>query len=305
MEGCSGLPAGSGYQWLGAGEERLDRALVSGLMLDAALAGSVLSADPQARGRMLKTRVQEALLTHLAGRITLDRFRTLIGILDRSFAFYLPLISAILVQPGERPEAPPAPAAATEVFPSSPAVHPDLLAASLDRLPDVLPRRPHSKLTREKWLDFLGRTRGRWFRLRDLESHFSVDRKTAWEYVQKFLSAGLLSHNSGRAAAVRYGLADKFLRVQGQAVRQHTAASLAGLSSRLAVQVADWLIASGGEPFWEEEWGHHLGEGQVREILKRLTAPASLLEAVSCPDGPNRLVRLRSRWLQPEDGDRG
>ena len=54
-------------------------------------------------------------------------------------------------------------------------------------------------------------SRGAGFRLRDFEGHFQVDRKTAWEYVQKLLQAGLLVHNQGHSSAVRYQVAPRFL----------------------------------------------------------------------------------------------
>ncbi|MBI4796197.1 MAG: hypothetical protein HY790_10265 [Deltaproteobacteria bacterium] len=300
MEGSCSPAAGGGYRWLGAGEERLDRALVAGLMLDAALGASPWPPDLQAQSRALKIRVQEALLFHLAGRITLDRFRTLIHTLERSFSFYFPLLTSLLPHPDETPAPPPAATqAAHDAFPGSRAVSRDLLAGALGRLQNILPRRPRSKLTGPKLHDFLCRTRGVWFRLRDFQEYFSVDRKTAWEYVQKFLQAGLLVHNQARAAAVRYGLADRFLKVQAGAIHREVAAALADLPSPLASQVADRLIASAGEPFWEEEWRCVLPAAHFPEILQRLTGPASLLEVVCSGDGKNRLLRLQPRWLNP------
>jgi hypothetical protein len=153
-------------------------------------------------------------------------------------------------------------------------------------------------LQEDKLVDFLVRTCGCWFRLRDFQEHFSLERKTAWEYVQKFLSAGLLCHNRGRAAAVRYALVDRFLPVRGQAIRARAAAVLADLDPHLGPRLADWLIAGGGEPFWEEEWRQLLPAAPFQEILQRLTGPLSLLEVVSAPRGGSRLLRLQSSWLQ-------
>ncbi len=297
MEGCLGLAPGNGYQWLGAGEEKLDRALVAGLMLDAALGAPIPPSDPQAWGRMLKIRVQEELLTHLAGRITLDRFHTLVSTLNYCFPFYLPLISPMLRPPEEHTAADADADKYTLPASASRAIRGDLLAAALDRLQGVLPRRPHSKLRQDKLAVFLNRTCGCWFRLRDFQEYFSVDRKTAWEYVHKFLHSGLLRHNRGRAAAVRYGLADEFLQVRGEAVRKHAAAALEDLPPHLTPQVGDLLIASGGEPFWEEEWRGLLPAAHFQEILRRLTASASLLEVVSAPGRGSRLLRLQSGWL--------
>jgi hypothetical protein len=242
--------------------------------------------------------VQEALLFHLAGRITLDRFRILIHTLERSFSFYFPLLTSLLPRPQDGPASPlPPPQAAHDAYPGSRAVSGDLLAEALDRLQGIIPQRRRSKLTGPKLLDFMCRTGGGWFRLRDFQVHFAVDRKTAWEYVQKFLQAGLLVHNQAQAAAVRYGLADRYLKVKADAIRRKAAAALGGLPFPLAAQVADRLIASCGEPFWEEDWRGFLPPCHVQEIFQRLTGKASLLEAVWPGDGKNRLLRLQSIWL--------
>lgn len=300
MAGAGGSPAGCGGHWFGGGDEPLDRALVAGLMLDAALGTSPWPPDPQARGRELKGRVQQALLTHLAGRITLDRFRGLILTLDRSFSFYLPLISSLLPRPSAKPESPETAApGAKDAFPDKRGVHGEHLAEALDRLRQILPRRPRSKLTGPKLLDFLGATGGAWFKLRDFQEHFAMDRKTAWEYVQKFLQAGLLIHNGDKAAAVRYGLAEGFLRVRAGAVRREAARALVGLPTPLASRVADWLIRSGGEPFWEGAWRRVLPAAHFREIIPRLSGHPPLLEVVSAVEGDGRLLRLASRWLRP------
>jgi len=299
MEGICSPAAGGDYRWLGMGAERLDRALVAGLMLDAALEASPRCPDLQAQGRALKIRVQEALLSHLAGRITLDRFRNLIHTLDRSFSFYFTLISSLLPHFGPSSDYPRSAAkTALDAFPVSRAVVGDLLAEELARLRGILPHRPQSKLTGAKLHDFLAGTGGTWFRLRDFQEHFQMDRKTAWEYVQKFLQAGLLVHNRGRAAGVRYGLADRFLKVRAGTLRREVAALLHDLPSPLAPLVADRLIAAAGEPFWEEEWRQFLPAALFQEILRRLTEAAPILEVICGRDVNNRLVRLQEEWLQ-------
>jgi hypothetical protein len=67
-------------------------------------------------------------------------------------------------------------------------------------------------LSREKLQDFLEGTGGNWFGLRDFEEYFQVGRKTAWEYVQKMLQAGLLIHNHVQSSAVRYRIAPRYLK---------------------------------------------------------------------------------------------
>ena len=75
-------------------QEKLDRALVAGLILEVVLDQADLPANPQARQRLVKTRIQDYLVRHLAGRVSLDRFRTLAQNLDGWFDFYYPLLVA-------------------------------------------------------------------------------------------------------------------------------------------------------------------------------------------------------------------
>jgi len=96
--------------------------------------------------------------------------------------------------------------------PVGPPLREELLAEALQGLEPLLPKRRHRKLDRDRLEAFLRRTAGQWFRLRDFEEFFGIDRKTAWEYVTKLIQAGLLSHNQGRAAAARYRLAPRFVQ---------------------------------------------------------------------------------------------
>jgi hypothetical protein len=70
---------------LGAEEEKLDRALVAGLMLEVILETAGSPADPQAYRHLVKIRLKDTLVTHLAGRVTLDRFHHLLRTLDHWF----------------------------------------------------------------------------------------------------------------------------------------------------------------------------------------------------------------------------
>ncbi len=182
-------------------EERLDRALVAGLMLEVILSQPATPQDPGERRCQAKSRLKTALVSCLAGHIPLSRFRDLAQNLDAWFDFFYPLISPSVYprDPGAVwTDAPPEP------------LREDLLAEALNGLDGLLPHRRHRKLDRERLLEFLRRTGGGWFRLKDLEQFFSIDRKTAWEYTQKLLRAGLLCHNQARSAAVRYRLAPQF-----------------------------------------------------------------------------------------------
>jgi hypothetical protein len=71
--------------------------------------------------------------------------------------------------------------------------------------------------------------------------------------------------------------------------------ALAGVGENLAAQVGDWLIASGGEAFWEEDWQGRLDKGKYQEVLNRLKA-AALLEVVY-QAGRSALVRLPEQWV--------
>jgi hypothetical protein len=160
----------------------------------------------------------------------------------------------------------------------------------------LLPHRPHRKLSRDRLREFLDRTRGGWFRLKDFERHFGVDRKTAWEYLQKLLHAGLLRHNRKHSAAVRYALETRFLLIRADALEPEVAAALSGLPPSLVAQVSGWLIASGGEAFWEKEWHGRLEPRRCRQLTNRLQAAGLLTEV--CQAGGDRLLQLAPRWLQ-------
>ncbi len=151
---------------------------------------------------------------------------------------------------------------------------------------EILPRRPQRKIQPDRLEEFLLCTRGRWFRVKDLAQAFDIDRKTAWEYLQKFQDAGLLVHNRGRSAAVRYRLADDFLKVRMAAVQQQVAQALAGLPRPQAEQVTEWLTATAGEPFWEDRWPPRMGAGRREEIVSSLKAAAGLGNVIAVGPEP-------------------
>jgi hypothetical protein len=283
----------------GAEDERLNRALVTGLMLEVILETSTFQTDPQVHRRQVKTRLKNILVTHLAGRVTLDRFRNLLLQLDNCFPRYYPLIA-----PGS-PQGPvPVADRTTTISPTTaPAPPPhrvlreDVLGAWLEaEIRKLLPQRSHRKIGVTRLFDFLQCTQGSWFRLKDFEQHFGVDRKTAWEYLQKFLSVGLLRHNHERSAAVRYALATRFLVVLADSLEPKVREALSDLPRRQADQVCDWLIATGGEPFGEAEWTVHLKGSRYGQIIATLQA-SGLLEEVSTA-GESPMFQLPRHWLQ-------
>ncbi len=283
----------------GAEEERLDRALVTGLMLEVILETSSLKGDPHLHRSLVKTRLKHIMVTYLAGRVTLQRFRNLLREVDHCFPHYYSLIAS-----GSPPAPTPAVARPQEISPlaaSAPPAHQvlreDLLTDWLEtEVRKLLPQRPHRKLGVKRLLDFLLRTQGSWFRLRDFERRFEIDRKTAWEYLQKFLSAGLLCHNHQRSTAVRYALAPRFLVVMADTLRPKVREALPNLPQSQTDQVCDWLVATGGELFEEAEWHVHLKPTQCRHLIGALQA-AGLLEGTD-PAGSDQMFQLPCVWLQ-------
>ncbi len=197
---------GTGRSWLG--EDKLNRALVAGLMLEVILNQPRLPEpeDPKERRRQVKSRLKTTLVSRLAGHIPLSAFRDLAQNLDQWFDFFYPLItprcSLAMTCRNLRDN---------HHLVSQNPLREDLLKECLAQLNGLLPTRRHRKIDREKLLAFLRHSGGEWFRLKDFEQFFHIDRKTAWEYIQKLLQADLLSHNQGRSAAVRYRLAPRFL----------------------------------------------------------------------------------------------
>jgi hypothetical protein len=205
-------PASSLWRWLirvnDAAEPELDslnRTLVAGLMLEVMLKNPSLVEERSSGRHRLKACLRRTLAVYLAGRIPLASFHTLAQGLDHWFEVIYPLLAdAGLTGPPPR--------RLREPLPSKDcALREDLFSEALENTPRLLPHRRHRKLDWEKLRNFLESTGGNWFRLRDFESHFQVDRKTAWEYVHKLVLAGLLVHNQGHSSAVRYQVAPRFL----------------------------------------------------------------------------------------------
>ena len=266
-------------------------------MLEVILETSTLPVDPQTLRHLVKTRLKDSLAVNLAGRVTLDRFRHLLSKVDIWFPLYYPLTTAgsPKAPAAARVQAAPAPAAAA--LPARRVLRVDRLRAWLqEEGRGLLPHRPHRKLNQDRLWEFLGRTQGGWFRLIDFTRHFGVDRKTAWEYLHKFLHAGLLRHNRGRSAAVRYALETRFLVVRADALEPEVEAALSGLPPSLVEQVSGWLIATGGEAFWEKEWHGRLEPPRCRQLITRLLA-AGLLQEV-CRVENSRMLQLAPRWLR-------
>ncbi len=282
-------------------EENLDRALVAGFMLEVILAEPGLPQDPQRRRRLVKTRLTDSLVLHLAGRITLDRFRTLVQTLNQWFPFYYPLMLTLARQSQER-AAGPGPAARRPAGPTRTEllVRRNLLQKwLLEAGGDLLPRRPQRKIQPHLLEEFLVRTGGGWFRVKEFAQDFGIDRKTAWEYLQKLQGAGLLRHNRERSAAVCYCLVDRFLLVRLAALQRQVSQALPELRRLQAEQVTEWLAGTAGEAFWETQWLAPAGPVQREAIIAALIA-TTVLEVVY-QSGGSRLLHLQGQWLQLEN----
>jgi hypothetical protein len=138
--------------------------------------------------------------------MSLASFHSLAQGLDHWFEVVYPLLANAGIAIPPAAPAPLSPVAEAKFFEE------ELFRECIERTPGLLPRRRHRKLDREKLQKFLEVTGGNWFCLRDFEEYFQVGRKTAWEYVQKLLQAGLLVHNHGQSSAVRYRIAPGYLK---------------------------------------------------------------------------------------------
>ena len=166
-----------------------------------------VAGEPGSRGQKLKACLGTTLASQLAGHISLASFHRMAHGLDHWFEIMYPLLANAGLAGSDTA----APVPLPDTTKSCP-IREDLFNQCLESTPGLLPKRRHRKLNPEKLRSFLEGTGGGWFRLRDFEEHFLVDRKTAWEYVQKLLQAGLLVHNQGHSSAVRYQVAPRFLK---------------------------------------------------------------------------------------------
>lgn len=64
--------------------------------------------------------------------------------------------------------------------------------------------------------------------------------------------------------------------------------------------MADWLIATGGEAFWEEEVERFLPLKHRQTIIASLEDASLLVEVYR--SGQSKMFRLPPQWLQNADG---
>lgn len=188
-----------------AEEDVLSQGLIAGLMLKMFLERPLASQEPEFQRHKLKSWMTSTLAAQLAGHLPLASFNRLARGLDLWFEILYPLFTESGI--GKLKEE----ALAPSLSPKRGRLRENWLRHCLSEARGLLPHRRHRKLDQEKLLAFLKGTGGGWFRLRDFEAFFQVDRKTAWEYVHKLVQAGFLVHNQGQSSAVRYRLASAFV----------------------------------------------------------------------------------------------
>lgn len=188
--------------------QSLDTTLVAGMFLQVMLEAEHLPGTPLERTCFVKQAVKNFLVQRLAGQITLSQFFRLVQVIEQEVGYYFQRLQGQWLGAGDLPERPGEPVVAAE-----PAVRPEILLsdlqAALSCLP--LPQQANRKLSPEGLLAFLAESQGKWFRLMDFESHFRLNKKTAWSYLTLLLHSEILRHNEQKANKVRYALATRFL----------------------------------------------------------------------------------------------
>lgn len=188
----------------------LDTTLVAGMFLQVILEAEHLPGNTLERTSYVKQAVKNFLVQRLAGQITLSQFFRLVQIIEHEVTYYFHRLQGEWLAAGEVKAL--APAAGPEAGltpPRPPALAHSDLRQALSRLP--LPHQANRKLSPEGLFDFLARSEGRWFRLLDFESHFRLNKKTAWTYLALLLHHGILRHNEAKANKVRYSLSLDFM----------------------------------------------------------------------------------------------
>ncbi len=198
----AGVPLVSERQGLlqAAPSQGLETTLVAGMFFEVLLDAARLPLSAGERVSFVRRKAKDYLVTRLAGQITLSQFYRLLNLIEARVGDYFEHLTADWTG---------APRDSEAVSPPEPeAVDRESLREALARLP--LPQKGRRKLTPETLWDFLRLTGGRWFKLLDFETHFRVNKKTAWSYLNLLLSADVLEHNGEKANRVRYALARPF-----------------------------------------------------------------------------------------------
>jgi hypothetical protein len=179
----------------------LDTTLVAGMFFQVMVEAEKLPANIPERVSFVRKEAKNFLVDRLAGQITLTQFFRLLSLIEEKVQHYFQHLEGDWAprRPQPRVESATAPPEATSEGAE--------LIQVLSRID--IPQKGR-RITFEGLGAFLRGTRGRWFRLLDLEAHFQVNKKTAWSYLNLLLKAGILEHNGEKANRVRYALAGPY-----------------------------------------------------------------------------------------------
>jgi hypothetical protein len=196
-------------EWVGLLKKRdqgLDTTLVAGMFFQVLVEAEQLPAGTAERVSYVRKRAKSYLVNRLAGQISMSQFFRLLNLIDDQVQQYFAHFRSSWTggPPGLLSSAPPSPEP----------IRTEALQQNLAQV--AMEPRGRRKLTQEKLLEFLLQTGGDWFKLLDFETHFQVNKKTAWACLNQLLEEGILIHNGEKANKARYILADRFLRTDGK-----------------------------------------------------------------------------------------
>lgn len=184
----------------------LDTTLVAGMFFQVLVEAEQLPASNAERVSYVRKRAKNYLVNRLAGQISMSQFFRLLNLIDDHVQQYFAHFrsswtgkSSGLPSPAQPPPDP---------------IKTEALQHDLARV--AMEPRGRRKLTQEKLLEFLLQTRGNWFKLLDFETHFQVNKKTAWACLNQLLEEGILIHNGEKANKARYVLAGRFCRIDAK-----------------------------------------------------------------------------------------
>jgi hypothetical protein len=196
----------------------LDTTLVAGMFFQVLLEAEHLPGNTLERTSFVKQAVKNFLVQRLAGQITLSQFFRLVQIIEHEVTYYFHRLQGEWLSPEEAPPVKSLPGLGTGyTVATAPTVQTYDLRLALSRLP--LPHQANRKLSPDGLLDFIVKSEGRWFRLLDFESHFRLNKKTAWTYLTLLLHHDILRHNEEKANKVRYALSLTYMAPENSSRR--------------------------------------------------------------------------------------
>lgn len=180
----------------------LDTTLVAGMFFQVLVEAEQLPTGTTERVSYVRKRAKTYLVNRLAGQISMSQFFRLLNLIDHQVQQYFARCRSSWT-------------AGPSGLPSPAKTPPETLRAEAlqqDLAQVVMEPKGRRKLTQEKLLEFLLQTGGNWFKLLDFETHFQVNKKTAWACLNQLLEEGILIHNGEKANKARYIVASRFRR---------------------------------------------------------------------------------------------